>query len=133
MAFISQTGLYLLTLYPFLRFVQKRFLFILQNIPKPASKLLLAESLVWFLTMIVINYTFVQDYRYPFFEGHLPLGARGQRGGELYLHPNHCGRPAPHRETPGIVYIDGLTGPEKTGPAFTSTVRTGSSRANLSF
>ena len=58
-AFISQTGLYLLTLYPFLRFVRKRFLFILQNIPKPASKLLLAESLVWFLTMIVINYTFV--------------------------------------------------------------------------
>ncbi len=60
-AFLAQTGLYLLTLYPFLRFIRNRFQYILLNIPKRAFNLLLAESLVWFLTMIVLNYTFVMS------------------------------------------------------------------------
>ncbi len=58
----AHTGLYLLTVYPFLQFVRNRFLYIMRNIPKRAFNLLLAESLVWFLTIIVINYTFVQSH-----------------------------------------------------------------------
>ena len=109
-AFISQTGLYLLTLYPFLRFVRKRFLFILQNIPKPASKLLLAESLVWFLTMIVINYTFVQDYRYPFLRVISLLALAANVVVSYTCIQTIVG--AQHRieKLRSIVYIDGLTG-----------------------
>ena len=109
-AFIAQTGLYLLTLYPFLRFVRKRFLFILQNIPKPASKLLLAESLVWFLTMIVINYTFVQDYRYPFLRVISLLALAANVVVSYTCIQTIVG--AQHRieKLRSIVYIDGLTG-----------------------
>lgn len=118
-AFISQTGLYLLTLYPFLRFVRKRFLFILQNIPKPASKLLLAESLVWFLTMIVINYTFVQDYRYPFLRVISLLALAANVVVSYTCIQTIVG--AQHRieKLRSIVYIDGLTGLKNRSSLYT--------------
>lgn len=90
-AFLAQTGLYLLTLYPFLKFVRNRFLYILLNIPKRAFSLLLAESLVWFLTMIVLNYTFVMSHLL-FLRVNLPAGPGGERRAELHHVSDHSER-----------------------------------------
>lgn len=110
--FIAQSGLYLLTFYPFLQFVRRRFLYILQNIPPSASKLLLVESLVWFLTIVVINYAFVRDQQYPFLRV-IALLALAANVVVSYTWIQTTVR-AQHRiETlRNIVYIDSLTGLE---------------------
>lgn len=59
---ISQTLIYLVTFPVLLSFVQRKFLFILQNIESNMMNTLLALSMLWFFLLYFINYTFVEGY-----------------------------------------------------------------------
>lgn len=60
-ALTVQTTIYLLTVYPFLRFVKEKFIYVLKNIPYTTNKYLQNASLTWFATAVVVNLAFVQE------------------------------------------------------------------------
>lgn len=59
-AFTVQTTIYALTVYPFLKFVKEKFIYVLKNIPDRTNKYLQNASLTWFATAVVVNLAFVQ-------------------------------------------------------------------------
>ena len=58
-AFTVQTVIYLISAWPFMRFIKDKFVFVLQNIPDRINKYLQATSLMWFFTAVMVNYSYV--------------------------------------------------------------------------
>ena len=56
-----QTGLYVLTIRPFSKFVTQKFLYILKNADQKTKKLLLWLGVSWCLFAILLNYTMIFD------------------------------------------------------------------------
>lgn len=109
LALLIQTGLYLLTMFPFWRFMKQKFVYVLTNIPPKTNKFLQALSLMWFATVIVINLALVYTDRSSLkFLSLLLLGADAFLS-YLLLHTIVRNlKSIEHLET--IVYIDSLTG-----------------------
>lgn len=61
-AFIIQTLVYMLTLYFFLKFVQKKFVKIVRMMEKSFINRMLVISLLWFFVIVMINYTWVRGH-----------------------------------------------------------------------
>ena len=61
-ACIAQTVIYLISAWPFMRFIKDRFVFVLQNIPDRINKYLQTTSLMWFFTAVVVNYSYVASH-----------------------------------------------------------------------
>ncbi|XMB71795.1 GGDEF domain-containing protein [Mycoplasmatota bacterium WC30] len=60
--FISQTVLHTLTYYVFLRFMKSRFLYVLSNISNKRFNNFLFISTLWFLLLLIINYSIITGY-----------------------------------------------------------------------
>ena len=58
-AFTVQTTIYSLTVYPFLKFVKEKFIYVLKNMPDNTNRYLQNASLTWFATAVVVNLAFV--------------------------------------------------------------------------
>ncbi len=58
-AFTVQTTIYSLTVYPFLKFVKEKFIYVLKNMPDKTNRYLQNASLTWFATAVVVNLAFV--------------------------------------------------------------------------
>ena len=56
-----QTGLYVLTIRPFFKFVTQKFLYILKNADQKTKKLLLWLGISWCLFAFLLNYTMIFD------------------------------------------------------------------------
>lgn len=56
-----QTGLYVLTIRPFSKFVTQKFLYIIKNADEKTKKLLLWLGVSWCLFAIMLNYTMIFD------------------------------------------------------------------------
>lgn len=56
-----QTGLYVLTIIPFFRFVTKKFMYIIKNADQKTKKLLLWLGVFWCLFSFLLNYTMLLD------------------------------------------------------------------------
>ncbi len=56
-AFVIQTVLYGLTLFPFLKFIKERFLYIIKNADGKNSNTLLQLGLLWFVFVVLFNYS----------------------------------------------------------------------------
>lgn len=61
-----QSVLYLLTLYPFLIWIRKGFLFILRHVTQGCRYLLQLVSLGWFITIVIINAALLDSSNQPF-------------------------------------------------------------------
>lgn len=62
---VVQSMIYAVTLYPFIHWIKRGFLFVLRTITKPNLYLLQAVSLCWFGTIILVNGLLVYPYHSP--------------------------------------------------------------------
>jgi diguanylate cyclase (GGDEF)-like protein len=63
-AFLFQTIFYAITIPFFLKFVRKKFIYVLSNIENSTMNSLLVLSLLWFFLVYLLNYTFVEGSSY---------------------------------------------------------------------
>ena len=58
---VTQTAIYMLTLWPFYRFVSRKFIYIIKNTDRKTGRLLFWLGISWWLFAIFLNYILVYD------------------------------------------------------------------------